>query len=68
MNEIPINNALKSLKIKLENGELPNTIYCYHAINEHSLDTLKVNSLWFSSPDRFNDPFDCKVYPEKNSV
>ncbi len=65
MNEIPINNALKSLKIKLENGELPNIIYCYHTINEHSLEALTVNSLWFSSPDRFNDPFDCKVYPGK---
>lgn len=40
---------------------LPGKIYKYYSINEYTFNVLENNSLWFSSPYRFNDPFDCKI-------
>lgn len=52
----------------LEQGKLPDTLYCYKSINEYTLDIFADSAFWFSSPDNFNDPFDCKVYPSVDSA
>jgi len=40
---------------------LPRNIYKYYAINDNFFDVIENNNLWFSAPNRFNDPFDCKI-------
>jgi hypothetical protein len=36
-------------------------LYKYRSINQNTDRLLKYNELYFSHPDEFNDPFDCKV-------
>lgn len=36
-------------------------IYKYYKINNHLLDALRGDYLWFSAPCTFNDPFDCNA-------
>lgn len=36
--------------------------YKYRNFNEHTINALEEDQLWFSSPDRFNDPFDTAIY------
>ncbi len=40
---------------------IPKKLYKYQSYNDHSLENLKNQQLWFSKPFRFNDPFDCKI-------
>jgi hypothetical protein len=40
---------------------LPRRLYKYFPINDNTFNVLRKNSLWFSSPNKFNDPFDCKL-------
>jgi len=40
---------------------IPRRLYKYQNIKPETLDGLQNHALWFSSPDRFNDPFDCNV-------
>jgi len=40
---------------------LPRKIFKYCSINEYTFNVLENNQLWFSAPNRFNDPFDCKI-------
>jgi len=35
-------------------------IYRYRSIDDHTIEGLKNNEFYFSSPKEFNDPFDCK--------
>lgn len=49
------------LKIGVANGQYPNFIYRYRPINSFFDDIFIKNSLWFSNPQDFNDPFDCRV-------
>jgi len=37
-------------------------LHRYQKIDANFLDSLKYNYLWFSNPEDFNDPFDCKMY------
>ena len=37
-------------------------LHRYQKIDANFLDSLKYNYLWFSDPENFNDPFDCKMY------
>ncbi len=39
----------------------PEIIYKYQNFNSESLQNLKAQSLYFSSPLKFNDPYDCAV-------
>lgn len=39
----------------------PEIIYKYQSFNSESLRNLKAQSLYFSSPLKFNDPYDCAV-------
>jgi hypothetical protein len=40
---------------------LVQVLYKFRACNQNSLDLLRANSVWFSTPSQLNDPFDCKV-------
>ena len=40
---------------------IPRRLCKYQSIKPNALDGLRNHALWFSSPDRFNDPFDCDV-------
>jgi Protein of unknown function (DUF2971) len=39
----------------------PKVIYKYQSFNSESLRNLKAQSLYFSSPLKFNDPYDCAI-------
>ena len=52
----------------VKQGSLPATLYCYKPVNEYTLDIFNSGTFWFSSPMNFNDSFDCKVYPSKESA
>jgi hypothetical protein len=45
--------------LSLKQSYLPNRIYKYRGINEHSLKALQTNQIWMASPDTLNDPYDC---------
>jgi hypothetical protein len=40
---------------------LPKTLYRYESFDIYSLSNLKAQSIYFSSPKHFNDPFDCSI-------
>jgi hypothetical protein len=42
-------------------ADLPATVYKYESFNIHSLQNLKAQSLYFGSPRKFNDPYDCAI-------
>lgn len=46
--------------------KVPERLYKYRFCDTHNyfLKLLKENSFFFSSPKHFNDPFDCRVYPD----
>lgn len=48
---------------------IPTSLYKYKSFNSngHYKDLLEKNILFFSSPKWFNDPFDCRVYPQYES-
>ena len=50
----------------IELADLPKVLFKYrHFDNEkHYEELLSKNILFFSSPKNFNDPFDCRVYPD----
>lgn len=39
----------------------PTKLYKYQAINKHSIQNLKHGQVWFSKPEKLNDPFDCAI-------
>jgi hypothetical protein len=39
----------------------PSRLYKYQQLTAQSLAALKVRTIWFGSPSRLNDPFDCAV-------
>lgn len=36
-------------------------LYKYRTYNQNSLDALKTDRIWFSTPSQLNDPFDCRL-------
>ena len=42
----------------------PEIIYKYQSFNYESLKNLKAQSLYFSSPLKFIDPYDCAIYAD----
>lgn len=46
-----------------KNSELmiPETLFKYCSVNENTFSSLLGNTLWFSLPSSFNDPFDCQI-------
>lgn len=45
----------------------PASLFKYQPANCYTLSNLKSNSLWFSNPHDFNDPFDCDMFPDFES-
>ena len=41
--------------------DIPDTLFKYESFNTLSLRNLKAQSIYFSSPTRFNDPYDCAL-------
>ena len=41
----------------------PKYLYKYEAISKQSLENLKNQIIYFASPSKFNDPFDCAINP-----
>ena len=52
---------------KVANGQLAAQLYKYRSLSneskEYTLDIFRKCELYFSAPNRFNDPFDCKIRP-----
>lgn len=46
-----------ALALKITNA--PTRLFKYRRWNDHTIDILRQNVLWLTSPLRFNDPFDC---------
>ena len=42
----------------LKNKYLPNSLYKYREFNENSIKNLEDDTIWLSSPQSFNDPYD----------
>lgn len=58
------------VKKMIEDGQLCKTLYTYMPIDrleERVIPVFEECKLWFSSPANFNDPFDCKIYPNTPS-
>lgn len=61
-------NFTELVKISVEQGDLPQFIYKYRALNTNTDKIFENSELWFSNPYDFNDPFDCQVIVDtKNS-
>lgn len=50
------------------NQNIPSRIFRYRKCNEASLNALLDNKLYFSTPNMFNDPYDCLVYFDLNKI
>lgn len=50
------------INLRVELMSKPEIIYKYQSFNYESLKNLKAQSLYFSSPLKFNDPYDCAIY------
>jgi hypothetical protein len=48
-----------------DGNEIPATIYKYCRLGKNLYDLIINGHLWFSSPQDFNDPFDCNMHPRK---
>lgn|GEM_PF-1881734 len=44
--------------LKWKENFIPKMLYRHRAVNDYSLKNLRENTVWLSSPDEFNDPFD----------
>ena len=56
VNESGLEAILKASMIK--NEYIPSNIIKYRAFNQYSLNNLRNNTIWYSRPADFNDPFD----------
>lgn len=53
---------MKELLKKLSTQEvIPQKLYKYNTINDNFFKLIESNSCWFSKPEDFNDPFDCRI-------
>ena len=43
-------------------SKIPDILYNYKPWNDYTKQILTNHQLWFSYPDEFNDPYDCKPY------
>jgi len=57
----------KLLEIGVKNKQLSQFLCKYRTIDS-AKKLLENNSLWFSSPKEFNDPFDCQIVPDTNNT
>lgn len=54
------------LKLSILNNQIPRYLYRYRELDDNFNGIIEQNSMWFSSPVNFNDPFDCKVNLEND--
>lgn len=52
----------------LDNDIFQDFIYRYRACNPNSIDALKNDRLYFSTPSYFNDPFDSVIYVDEEKL
>lgn len=52
-------NPKRAICLKYEN--VPSALYKYTGIDDSSLDLLETDRIFLSTPDKFNDPFDCAI-------
>ena len=52
------NNDEASMSMLTEVSKRPETLCRFRPVNEHSLQQLQENKLFFSSADHYDDPFD----------
>ena len=50
------------LEIGIQKGEFPSKLYKFRNIDERTFEIIKNNEFYFSSPNKFNDPFDCNLF------
>ncbi len=48
--------------------DVPAKLYRYESFNTYSLSNLKAQSIYFSCPKYFNDPFDCSITFDLNDL
>lgn len=51
----------KKLLSSIENGSFPRYLYKYRDDSDKTKSIFKNNQIHFSSPEKFNDPFDCNL-------
>ena len=56
------NNDEASMSMLTEVSKRPETLCRFRPVNEHSLQQLQENKLFFSSADHYDDPFDTYFY------
>ncbi len=44
------------------------SLFKYRAFNEHSLQAIINEAVWFATPGSFNDPFDCGIYIDEEKM
>lgn len=64
-NGINIDEELRQVHNTLE---YPKLLYKYLPISEYALDNLRTNTLYFSSADKFDDPFDTYIHVDSKEV
>ncbi len=45
--------------IRLKEQNLPKSIFKFRAVNDFALKNLSDGTAWFTSPSKYNDPYDC---------
>ncbi len=62
-------NIKELLKVGIEKGTFPNRVYKFREFNEFTYKIILDSELYFASPKKFNDPFDCNLsYREEYSI
>lgn len=61
------------IKIGVEQGQYPKYLYRFRQLDDNFNGILENSAMWFSKPDFFNDPFDCKAnlehdYPQDTVI
>ncbi|CAM4137784.1 DUF2971 domain-containing protein [Flavobacterium antarcticum] len=64
MRKISFSEILES---GISSGQVSQYLYKYRTIDSLKK-ILENDSLWFSSPQDFNDPFDCQIVPDTNNT
>lgn len=54
---------IELVKKSIEQGTLPRFVYKYYKLTKFTETVLEENKIWFGSPTKFNDPFDCQLIP-----
>jgi len=48
--------------LNMVRGIIPGKLYRYRTCNEKNFDALLRDAVYFNTPSKFNDPYDCKVF------